>query len=291
MKLILLSLLLTSCQYVKKHEKKDAAPDSRIEELRADYEQIYAEVESGLDEATGWISLQDCDGLLFNSLAGSLGFPVNISLAEYTPGELHRRPFKACWTESEGDVGSKSTISRDMLTGYMRYLWSRKDLAGFQRLADYGEKNDWIMGQPATLVSRVFLSGNLIGILGRAIYTLSNGTDDRYYRRTGYLFPSVVEDFERHIQTQAMLLQDEIDDGYNLSINQEMLDRLLENAAAYPSDPLFAAALGKFTGDQSKTIELLLSDVRVCPTYARGEKPDVYCKLNWLQAAQIILGE
>jgi len=284
-------LLLTGCQYVTKHESKDSAPDSRIDQLRERYEQIYQEVESGLDEATGWIDLKDCDGLLFNSLAGALGFPVDISLAEYSPGEMHRRPFKACWTESEGDVGSKSTISRDMLTGYMSYLWAKKDLAGFQRLADYGEKNDWIMGRPSALVSRVLLSGNLIGILGRSIYVLSGGQDDRYYRRTGYLFPHVAEDYERHIQTQTILLQDEVDDGYNLRINSEMLDRLIENAATEPNDPLFSAALGRFTGDQSRTIDLLLSEVQVCPSYARGERPDVYCKLNWLQAAKIVIGE
>jgi len=289
--ILTICLLLTGCQYVTKHESKDSAPDSRIEELREKYQQIYAEVESGLDEATGWIDLKDCDGLLFNSLAGALGFPVDISLAEYSPGEMHRRPFKACWTESEGDVGSKSTISRDMLTGYMSYLWARKDLAALQRLADYGEKNDWIMGKPSHLISRVLLTGNGIGFLGRAIYVLSSGSDDRYYRRVGYLFPPVQEDFERHLQVQGILLQDSIDDGYKLRINSEMLDRLIENAAKEPEDRLFAAALGKFTGDQSRTIDLLLSEVQVCPSYARGERPDVYCKLNWLQAAKIVIGE
>jgi hypothetical protein len=289
---ILQCFTLFGCQYVTKHESKDAAPDSRIEVLKAKYEQIYAEVESGdLESDTGWPSNSDCDGLLWSSLACRVGMPVRIELAEYSPGELHRRPYKSCFSNELGDQGSKSTISRDMLTGYMSCLWERKDLAAFQRLADYGEKNDWIMGSPASLISRVLLTGNGIGILGRAIYVLSGGSDDRYYRRTGYLYPVVSEDYERHIQTQSILLQDQIDDGYNLRINGEMLDRLIENASAEPEDRLFAAALGRFTGDQSKTIELLLSEVQVCPSYARGEKPEVYCKLIWLQAAQIILGE
>lgn len=295
--LLTICLFLTGCQYLVKHEgKKHDADMTQIEQLRAMYEDIYSEVENELDPETGWPSLNDCDGLLWAGLACNIGMPVKIELAEYSPGEIHRRPYDACWTADQGDVGSKSTISRDMLTGYMSCLWSRKDLAAFQRLADYGEKNDWIMGLPSTLISRVLLTGNGIGVLGRAIYTLSSGQDDRYFRRTGYLFPAVSEDFERHIQTQGILLQDAVDSAYNLTtaINEEMLTRLRENAAAFPSDHLFAAALGRFTGDQSRTIELLLSfdsDEPKCSSYVRGQKPDVYCKLNWLQAAKIVLGE
>jgi len=285
-------IAFSGCQYVTKHEGKQTSTDLELSQLREKYDTIYSEVEASLDPDTGWPSNADCDGLLWSSLAGALGFPVDISLAEYSPGEMHRRPFKACWTESEGDVGSKSTISRDMLVGYMSYLWARKDLAALQRLADYGEKSDWIMGQPSHLVSRVLLTGNGIGIVGRAIYELSSGSDDRYYRRTGYLFPSVTQDFERHIQTQGILLQDSVDDSYNLTrINSEMLDRLIENVAAFPLDPLFSAALGRFTGDQNGTLFLLMQEDLPCPSYARGEKPNVYCKLNWLQAAKIVLNE
>lgn len=292
MKLLPLILLLTSCSYFEKHESKDVASDSRIDQLKAKYTQIYAEVEGALDQNTGWPSVADCDGTLWAGLACSVGLPVQIEKAEYAPGEIHRRPAPSCYNDTEGDVGSKSTISKDMLLGYKMCLWARKDLPALQRLADYGEKNDWIMGKPTELVSRVLLSGNGIGLLGRAIYALSSGSDDRYYRRLGYLFPKVEADFERHLQTHGILLQDSVDNSYNLtSINGEMLDRLTENANAFPTDPLFAAALGRFTGDQSNTITLLLEEKMKCASYARGEKPELYCKLLWLQAAGIILGK
>lgn len=285
-------IVFSGCQYVTKHEGKQTSADLELSQLREKYAAIYSEVEASLDPDTGWPSINDCDSTLFAGLACSVGLPVKIELAEYTPGEIHRRPGRACWTPEQGDVGSRSTISRDMLTGYMACLVHRKDLPALQRLADYGEKSDWIMGQPAHLVSRVLLTGNGIGILGRAIYELSNGSDDRYYRRTGYLFPSVQLDFEKHLQVQGILLQDRIDDSYNLTrINSEMLDRLIENAAAMPNDALFSAALGRFTGDQAGTLEILLRDQNECPTYARGEKPEVYCKLNWLQAAKIVFNE
>jgi hypothetical protein len=290
MKLLFLCLFLTSCSYFEKHDSKDPAPDARSEALKAKYDLIYEEVNNALDPATRWPGVNDCDATLWAGVACNVGFDTQISLAEYNPGEIHRRPYNACWTEENGDVGSKSTISKDMLLGYHMCLWKRKDLAALQRLADYGEKNDWVMGRPASLVSRVLLSGNGIGMLGRSIYVLSSGTDDRYYRRVGYLFPVVGEDFERHLQTQGILLQDSIDGGYSLTaINSEMLDRLLENANAFPTDSLFAAALGRFTGDQSKAITLLLEEKMSCASYARGENPEIYCKLLWLQAAGIVL--
>ena len=298
-KFLIASLFFTvfsGCQYLTKHEAKSAPESPQIEQLRAMYEDIYSEAENELDPVTGMPGEKDCDLALWAGLACYIGMPVKIELLEYSPGEIHRRPHEACWNETQGDVGSKSTISRDMLVGYSMCLWARKDLPALQRMADYGERFDWIMGKPAHLVGRVLLSGNGIGVLARAIYILSNGQDDRYLRRTGYIFPVVTEDFERHIQTQSILLQDSVDAAYNLTtaINQEMLERLTENAAAFPADYLFQAALGRFTGDQSVTINLLLSfdaDEPVCSSYVRGERPDLYCKLNWIQAAQIVLGE
>lgn len=291
MKTILIFLLLTSCQYVTKHdEKRDSVVD--LTDLKTKYDAIYQEVESDLDESTGWPSTQDCDSTLWAGISCVVGLPTQISLAEFSSGEIHRRPFKACYDDVSGDQGAKSTISRDMITSYMSCLWNRKDLAAFQRLANYGESHDWILGKPVHLVSRVLLTPNLIGLLGRSIFVLSERQDDRYYRRSGYLFPPVSADFERNIQVQTILLQDSIDGQYNLtSINSEMLDRLIENADAYPSDHLFAAALGRFTGDQSKALALLLAEEMTCPSYARGEKPEVYCKILWLQAAKILLGD
>jgi len=37
---------------------------------------------------------------------------------------------------------------------------------------------------------------------------------------------------------------------------------------------------------KKESVNLLLS---ICPTYARGENPQTYCKLNGMQAAKIVL--
>ena len=275
----LILLLLTSCSFPNKAKQVD-----HNEDLQFFYDVTYKEVLGELDPVTGWITNTDCDSLLFSGIACSLDFPVRIELAEYAPGEIHRRPFNSCYTKDHGDQGSKSTISRDMLTGYMSCLWERKDLDGFKRLADYGEKHAWIMGEPASMVSRVSFGGNLTGLLGRALYSLSGHGSDRTYRHLPTSYLPVLKDYERHVQVQGILLQDKVSGG----ITDEMLERLKDHAATYPDDQLFSAALGRFTGDQSHTIELLLKDTP-CSSYVRGEKPETYCLINWLQAARIVL--
>lgn len=283
-KLIPLFLLLLSC--TPKHKPETHSND--IEDLQTYFDAIYRDTQNELDPETGWIDLEDCDGTLWNGLACSLGMPVKIDLAEFNPGEIHRRPYKACYTLKDGDLGSKSTISRDMLTGYMACLYTRKDLEGLKRLAKYGEARVWIMGEPKEMVSRVFLSGNLTGLLGRAIYALSEGENDKLYRHTPTSYKETpgyeYKDFERHVQVQGILLQGEASG----SITPEMLGQLTEHANHDPEDVLFQAALGKYTGNQTAAIKLLLSEPP-CPSYARGKRPDMYCQIGWLQAAKIVL--
>lgn len=270
--------------FTKDDNNKPHDHDSPIEDLKLRYDDIFKQTILALDPETSWPSNIDCDATLWAGLACSIGMPVDISLAEYSPGEIHRRPHKSCYNREQGDVGAKSTISRDMLTGYMACLIERKDLDAIKRLADYGEKNTWVMGEPYDLLSRVFMGNNLIGLLGRSIYSLSNGNSDRIYRKLPTEYPSVRQDYEFHIQVQGILLQDKISGG----ITDQMLDRLKDSVNVYPKDQLFSAALGRFTGDQNGTINLLLTE-NSCTNYVRGEKPDLYCKINWLQSAKIVL--
>jgi len=278
-KLIILLLSLTACS-----SKKAEPHTNDTDDLQIYFDHIYRDVQNELDPVTGWIDNHDCDGLLWNGLACSLGMPVRIDLAEHSPGELHRRPYKACYSKEGIDQGSKSTISRDMVTGYLACAIERDDLDALKRLADYGQANAWIMGEPKAMVSRVLLTGNLIGLLGRAIYNISSGSSDRTYRHTPALYLPVSEDYERHVQVQGILLQEKVSG----SITEEMLKRLEEHAEESPGNPLFVAALGKFKGDQAKAINLLLSEPH-CPSYARGARPDIYCLVGWLSAAKIVL--
>jgi len=277
MKLLpILFIILTSCSYFEKNEEREHGGELP-QELFETFQTMHLDVESGLDQVTGWPGVNDCDGTLWAGLACSLNMPVKIEFAEYSPGEIHRRPYKACWNEKDGDVGSKTTISRDMLTGYIACALARNDKPGMERLFEYGKRNEWIMGKPRFFVSRVFLGNNLTGTLARYL-------DKGGYKHLPTAYPQVFKDYERHIQVQAILNEYKVSG----SISDQMIERLKDNAIAEPLDPLFAAAYGLFTGDQKDTVTLLMGTSK-CPTYARGEKPETYCKLNWLQAAKIVI--
>lgn len=172
-----------------------------------------------LDSETGWPSVVDCDATLWAGLARMSSLEVvRLELAVAYNGRVQRRPGEPCWNEQDGDVGSKSECSNDMILGYMGGMWRAGNLAALQKLADYGEKNKWVMCEPfPEMASRVVLKTNQIGLLGRMIYALSNGRDDRVYRRLFAKYVAVVEDYEKHIQALGILLQGEVDEYLRLN--------------------------------------------------------------------------
>lgn len=262
------------------------------------------------DQETGWPSVTDCDGLKWSGLACAAGAPVKIEMAEYQPGVFHRRPPPACWNAVDGDVGSQSTVSNDMILGLMWCQWRRADGAPLARLADYAEKRDWFVGEPVDRVGEVILKPNQVGLLGRMLYVLTEGRDDRYYRRLFRFYQPVQEDFERHLQAMGIVLQGEVTaaleaksmdatvetgDGKSLGlleINGEMLARLRELVDAEPENPGYAVALGVYTGDMERALDLLLSDATPVPTYVRskgGHADEAYALAEWLFWAGVAL--
>lgn len=292
---LLLILSVVACSH-SKNKAQDPGADERLEVLAEKFADKKASVSLLLDTETGWPSRSDCDGTLWAGKAKAVGLPVKLELAEYEPGQIHRRPPPSCWNKVDGDVGSKSTVSNDMILGYMWGLWNHKDLEAFKRLAKYGEDHNWVMGEPAAMAARVILKTNQQGLLGRIIYDLSNGTDVRSYRRLFEYYPEVKEDYEMHLQALGILLQGEVnmdvanEPGASLvDINDQMLQRLRDLVDADPKNPLFHAALGVYTGDFEKAITLLLDDTTPVPSYVRGDNPAALSGVEWLFAADVIL--
>lgn len=282
--LLMVVFLSWSCGRFDNQPTQSKSPDDVV--LLRDAYEFQSQQYTELTKASyGWPSVTDCDATLWAGEACAAGIDVQISLAEYEPGQIHRRPDVACWNESEGDVGSKSTISRDALTGYMACLWERKDLDGFKRLAKYGEDHAWVMGLPVTS-GRTWLQPNLTGLLGRALFTLSNGKLNKSYRRLEPYYQPVTEDYEKHIQVLGIHLQGRVSGG----ISDAMLERLTSLASEDPGNAFFASALAVYTGDTSQAMSLLLSDQTVRPTYVRGDQPDAFAMAHWLLGAKIVLG-
>jgi hypothetical protein len=288
MRFILL-LALIACG--PEHKAKDAQPNDHILELHDLYKQKKKEAEEKFYDGL-WPSLTDCDATLWAGVACVGGIDVQIQKAEYTPGEIHRRPTRACWSQDEGDQGSKSTISNDMLLGYMSCLFVRRDLDALLRLAEYGENRDWVMGEPyPEMAARVLMRSNLRGFLGRAIDRLSGGDIKKPYRQWPALYEEVFPkaDYEVHLQIQGLLLHSNINvtDYSLLDLEDHNFKRLKEIAEKYPRDALAQSVYGRYTGDYDKAVLLLLDQSYECPSYVRGDAN--YCKAYWLEAARVVL--
>jgi hypothetical protein len=293
-RLILTFLLIAGCE--PKVKPADPKPD-RFALLQATFDERLAATDFG---ETGWPNMEDCDGLLWSGLAAAAGVSVDLTLAEYEPGEWHRRPPPACWDGE--DRGSKSTISNDMIVGLLWGLWRQRDKASLTRLADYAAEHDFVIGEPfPEMASRVIMKPNVAMLLARSLFSATHGQYDRVWRRFPPTYLPVEKDYERHIQALSIALLGEINESlarqsldatYSqnlLDVNQALLTRVQALADAEPQNPLYQAILGIYSGDFSTAIDLLLDDQTPIPTYVRGKDQQAYAVAQWLFVARLVL--
>lgn len=290
MKYILLVVsILSSC--AKANNKPHNGFGSGIDGLKAKYAFMLEKARNEFDEETGWPSKDDCDGTLWAGLAYSAGADfVKIELAEYKDGEIHRRPAPSCW--DDGDHGAQTTVSRDMLNGYMWAMWSKRDLDALKRLARYGEEHFWKMGKPFN-DGRVMLTGNGIGLLGRMIKKL--GGPDKIYRHVQPLFTKV-SGFEFHLLLIGLMLNASVDEGLDkiysdqvtVDVTNSQKDLLEWAASEQPNNATAQAAWATYNdGNFDKAIELLMLDDYPVPEYVSGS-PN-YKLVYWLFSAKLVL--
>lgn len=306
--IVIAVVALTGCDRFKRVKPKDPADDPRVEQLRTLTDGWRDELTGALDD--GWLARTECDGTLWNGLACAAGVPVNIALAEYEPGQIHRRPAPSCYSREGGDVGAQSTVSNDMLLGYQMCAWRRRDVEAMKRLAAYGEAHDvggglgWVMGEPfPERADRVVVRPNGLGRIGTILERLTDGGDKRPYRIIPEPYAPVGEDFERHLQVIGIILDGEADRITRLRADDpiiqtfapyglidipkgavDVLDELADNS---PRDALFQAARGLYSGDMMPAITLLIDPAYECPSYVRGAAE--WCTVHKLIAADVVL--
>ncbi len=295
---LLIFLLATSCGYFEKPSNTSAPTQSeRRAELQEKFDVNLKDLIATDDQATGWPAPSDCDGTLWCGMAKSVGAPCDLSLAEYKPGEIHRRPeaLGECYNGREG-----GTVSNDMLLGYLIGEWQAQDQAAFERLDAFGEARNWTMGDgDATLT---VLRPNGVGLLGRILYVLSNGATDKAYRRIPPVFTGHVEDYEIHLRLEGIMLNGAVNSALAAKglagalgvtdINDDDLGQLKTLAEENAPDAMAQAAYGAFTGDQTATLDLLLDPEMPYPDYVRGTTDAdtaMYRKVYWLRAAHFVL--
>ena len=309
------------------HEPQLPSPDPRVEDLSLAMDGAVDEAETLRNPVTGWLLETDCDAILWNGkyAAASRVTGVDLTAAEYPApqqGRFSRRYYAdPCWTPELGDVGSKTTWSRDMARGLFPAAWRKKDLALLTRHAAYGAANDWKLGEPLA-DGRVLYTPATIGLLYQTIHAL--GGEDNINRLWPDFYPAGLTDFQAHLQVMNIwqrgeveeelarqskpgnsddaepnkpmpddaseVKQDDLPQGFALlNVNQQQLDRLREHAARDPRDPLFQAELGVYTGDMGPALDVCLDPAKPVGEYVRCNDFRRCQLAAWIFACDIVL--
>lgn len=274
-RLLILIILVAGC--ATKHKPSTPETVDTLDRLREKRDGWLKDLAAKADKNTGWLSLKDCDGTLWTGEAVAAGHPGQLSLAEWPAGMVHRRP------EASGECYPKesaSTVSNDMLMGYVLGMYETKDLDALTRLLTYGERHVWTMGEPTT-EPRVHYSPEGQGLLARAIAALGGSKSD--YAVIPEACLPVEADYEYHLQTLAVYLDGKINSG----LSEVCFARAKANAEKFPTDALVQAVYGVYSGKFSDTVALLLSDDYTCPPYVRPAA--TYCTVHKAMAAKVIL--
>ena len=229
-----------------------------------------------LQDSDGWIDFK-CDGLGFNSLLACLPeFDVDLDAAfDEGRGLWHRRPLRTpcfdCATKT--DVGSKSSISRDML---LMLAWSifyngRIDLS--EQVIKYALSHKLIMGEAVNLrvkLGRCLMSLPLLSTYAWISYRLG-GPSRWWLRWIPTLASSRVVDYQAHLAVLHGLLRDRLTET-SPPAHQNLY---AEHAARNPENALFQYA----AGDSTKALAIL-SDPRYFPENRLPNSNDR--KTGWL---------
>ena len=258
MRLIILTLLLSSCSYFKRDNKPvDTNHSAEVAAKKAFYceqgKRIYAE--------RGFFD-DRCDSLLFTSLWSVACGPLDLSSYEGEPGKWYRNPARDCFVDGQPN-GSASTISRDMFLGLFHHLWKTKDVANTRDIISYGEKNQWVMGEAKdqeTLLSRCLLTPQLISLLMDLQTKLSNGrllSGDPTSSDAGALNTG----FRAHLDVLRIHLSGLIRGG----LTDSELETVASQASRQPRNALFVALAAKYGKRSAEEANAILLDGSLYP--------------------------
>lgn len=290
---LLMAFCLGFCSS-KKNVTEKAEPSSKVENLKALYNSKVAKL-------SGWPSTRDCDALLWAGLAKAAGVKdIDLKLAEYDDsGELNRRPKPSCYPGE-----SKSSVSRDMVLGFLWGVWRSSDKDALNRFQSRTEQKNWVIGAPyPERIGETLMTGNLIGLLGRMSCELSKNCP--LYRKIEPVHSKSPTDYIQHLTVLFILLNGEVwgtrDTEYDKAVSfkypgevtqsdikESDLDILGWHYEQNKKDALFSAAWHLYKdGNFDEPIDLLMSDDYAYPSYVRGS--DAYRDVHWLFVARLLL--
>lgn len=270
-----------------KKEDPKALPLRLAKELKDAYEKKTNEAKETFDKETGWPSALDCDGTLWAGLAASaLGDSVRLDFAEIEDGRIGRRPKTkpSCYPNE-----SKSTVSRDMVLGFLYGAYRSHDDQMFRKFHEKSRSTNWVIGDPwPERAGEVLLNGNLVGLMGRMACKFDQGCPN--YSKIPPMNSKSETDYVQHLTALFILLNGEVDEGMIVTTAIPKADKELIKwqLDMHPSDALFNAAYHLYEdGKFDDAANLLLDPNYIYPSYVRGHEN--YKLVHWLFTAKLIL--
>ena len=264
MKYLIFLLLLVSCRRVHLN-KKTSNPTAELVAKK----HTYCELSKPEYELNDYV-VSKCDGVLFTGLHAIGCDYASISLFEDN-GRWYRDPEHKC---GPTHGGASSTISKDMLTGILTYMWWSKDLAAINRMIEYGKANSWVMGEcvdTVTTISKCIMSPGQISLLYDMQAGLKLGTGTTTSSADGSSDANT--GFAAHLDILFILLPGSVHNA----ISDSELQTLKEQSERQPKNALYQAAYHKFKdGDQTIAISLL-QDISKFPVDKLPTLQDNYC--------------
>lgn len=208
--------------------------------------ELYLElIKSFIAERNGLVD-DDCDALMYNSLASVGGVDIDIMSFRNDEGQWFRTPLMDCYSKR----GKPASISRDMILGLMWWIWDTKNLKIAEDLHTYGRTHYWKMGEGD---SRVYMSPILQGTLALMIEKL--GGESFVEKYAPEIWSDDLYGYRLHLQLLHSLLRGEILG----SVGNNTLNMYKHYAEKEPNNALVQFGLHLYTdGIQNSTIDILM---------------------------------
>ena len=234
--LLVFFVFLFACGSCGSKSEKKTKP-SPISQAASDKGEFYC------SKLTDAVFKERCDKITFKAMVAA-NCPQDLSGFE-KDGRWERDEVQ-CYPDN-----SKSSISRDGMISVLHYVWTTKDAKLLQRLINYGEAHDWIMGDgPRDLTDATILTPMIYFIQGKlkndstALLDYLPTTED------------IAQSFKGHVIANYIWLQARVRGNIN-AVEAAILNKLWE---ASMEDPMYTALMHRFVdGNQADTFSLLLN--------------------------------
>lgn len=200
----------------------------------------------------GWVSPEDCDAMIFNGLLAATGF-FKIDIMAARRGDfVQRTPIKECL--------EAGTISRDMLVGWLHWIWTAKDFDSLDKFISSAEKSKWIVGDypsdaDTDVKNRVKVSNNLQAIM----YEMRNRMGGPFHikQKTPKYYDSFARGYEVHIQVMSIHLLGRM----RGKIKKHRHDLIKAHRDRNKGNALLQALASRYgDGDMKNAVDILLDE-------------------------------